>query len=1056
MFPRLLFVFLCFCVFVLHLVTFPRIADVETIVEDPVAEARRLKNEWNKESLEKALVLFQEAASRHSAARDLRQESATLREAGSVQLMLGNKEGSFATLKKALLAAQKAGDAGEEAKTLGELSSVTHETGDKDESEKYIGKAETLMEASTDASVQAQVLWRLGDFHYNGEEFAVSEKHLLRSVELWRQIGDVAAESKAQFSLGHAYVEQYKYDAAVQAFQRSLDSARSVSDRKGEALALIGIGTAHLNGDPQKALNFYHDSLNLFPEGIDQSEKGTAYNGRSSVHEDFGDYDNAISDREKALELFKQDGSEYGQMTTLLSLGQINVLKGNDAAAGKYFLDAQSVAQLRGDSLHLVLSYLGMGDIDLKRNDREAALKFYLKAKTLLERNPNKRQMAAVLDKIAEFYFLGNELNKAEHFWNASFDLSHEVRDLSAESYVLYKLAVVDAAAERWESALRYAQQSVEKTESLSSDVTNSQLKGNYLSNAHERYELYIDLLMRKAKNVGGGDGKNHALRAMQVSERARARMLHENMQLSMANVTRDASPEMLARERELSSMLNGTSDKLSKLLSTGEDQEGILAAEKEVGVIQDQLESLRGMIKGASPVYFAIKNTAPFNVETFQRDVLDDESVFLEFSLGKHASYLWLVEKNGVSHYFLPPREQIENQISALLGSLRARESQPGESIEKRNARIEEAKKQYPALAAALSNSLLGPVAEKIKGKRLIVSPDVKMAYLPLYALPVPYAENSEWLMAANEVVYAPSASILMLLKTLDKSKQARPDRNLLVFADPVFDEADERFSGGTSAQNVLSAVATRMRSGESIKDLRRLPASGDEAESIRRVVPNSTIVSSFEANRERLLDEDLKGYKVIHFATHGIRDEKRPDLSGIVLSRYDESGKQSEGLIRAQDIYGLDINADLIVLSLCDSGAGKEVRGEGIVGLSSAFLRVGARSVVSSLWKVDDQATEKLMREFYGSMAGGKMTASQALRAAQLKMLKDPQYNSPFYWAAFTAHGDTSRKIIFSNSRTHFALTGTTPIFGALACILLLAAGVFFGVRYFYSTSK
>lgn len=245
-------------------------------------------------------------------------------------------------------------------------------------------------------------------------------------------------------------------------------------------------------------------------------------------------------------------------------------------------------------------------------------------------------------------------------------------------------------------------------------------------------------------------------------------------------------------------------------------------------------------------------------------------------------------------------------------------------------------------------------------------------------------------------------------------------------------------------------------MRSADSIKTLRRLPESGAEAEAIRRIVPNSIIISAFEANRDRVLNTDLKNYKIIHFATHGVLDEKHPDLSGIVMSRYDEDGKQNEAFIRAQDIYGLNVNADLIVLSACNSGTGKEVRGEGVVGLSSAFLSAGARSVVSSLWKVDDKATEKMMREFYSAMAGGDMTVSQALRAAQLKMIQDPQYNSPFYWAAFTVHGDTSKKIIFSNTRLNSSLAEMPAVLGISSIILLLGGGLFFGARRFYSTSK
>lgn len=168
-------------------------------------------------------------------------------------------------------------------------------------------------------------------------------------------------------------------------------------------------------------------------------------------------------------------------------------------------------------------------------------------------------------------------------------------------------------------------------------------------------------------------------------------------------------------------------------------------------------------------------------------------------------------------------------------------------------------------------------------------------------------------------------------------------------------------------------------------------------------------SIKSGFSANRDNALNSDLGEYKVLHFATHGINYEARPELSGIVLSLFTSNGtRQDGGFIRIQDVYGMDLNADLVVLSACDTGIGKEVKGEGVMSLNNAFLQAGAKTVVSSLWKVDDTATKILMTEFYRGLSYDGLTPSAALRNAQIKMYRDPMFQSPFFWASFTTQGD------------------------------------------------
>lgn len=280
-----------------------------------------------------------------------------------------------------------------------------------------------------------------------------------------------------------------------------------------------------------------------------------------------------------------------------------------------------------------------------------------------------------------------------------------------------------------------------------------------------------------------------------------------------------------------------------------------------------------------------------------------------------------------------------------------------------------------------------------------------------------------------------------------------AATSKDLIVFSDPIFSKEDERLlSKNKSAIDAYGVMASlgNFRVAEKLNSLSRLKASGQEADSIAGIVgtSDSTFVSGFAANREFVLNDGTSDYKIIHFATHGLLNEEHPELSGIVLSRYDEKGNNQEGLIRLQDIYNLNLSADLVVLSACNTGIGKEIKGEGLISLNNAFLQVGAKSVVSSLWKVDDYAAQELMKNFYQELSSGEISTSEALRRAQIKMLRNSQYKSPFYWAAFTIKGDFQTTPKFSrNSASWIYLFLLVPF---------SLPGIYFCYRKFRSSNR
>jgi CHAT domain-containing protein len=499
-------------------------------------------------------------------------------------------------------------------------------------------------------------------------------------------------------------------------------------------------------------------------------------------------------------------------------------------------------------------------------------------------------------------------------------------------------------------------------------------------------------------------------LQALQAAEKARARIMLEALARSETNLTKDADTVMIRREKEIRALLNTKADKLTDFLSRGMEKSETDKLSGEIKVLENELEEIKAQLRQQSPIYSAIKNPAPFDAADFQQNVLDDNSLLLEFSFGKEESYLWLVGKTEISSYILPKRSEIEANVEILRSLLKERELRNGESIEDFQKRMTESEIRYQSEAKSLSHKLFGQIAGKLSGKRLIIVPDGELHYFPIAALPLPNSDSDDPILLTNETIYEPSAQTLAVLSK-SRKQPSETAKNLLVFSDPIFTSDDARFPAEKlSMENeiVQTRENERYRIIESLNKLPRLAASKDESDMITRTVGASDTenYSGFSATRENLLNLKTNEYKILHFATHGYVNEEHPELSGIVLSRYDENGRKLNEFFRIQDIYALDLNADLVVLSACETGIGKEIKGEGLMSLNNAFLQTGAKTVVASLWKVEDNVTLELMKHFYGAMASENLTPSQSLRQAQIKLRE--KYKSPFYWAAFTVQGD------------------------------------------------
>jgi CHAT domain-containing protein/uncharacterized protein HemY len=870
-------------------------------------------------------------------------------------------------------------------------------------------------------------------------------------------------------NLGSSYFNIGESQKGMEYHLRSLADSRAANDQMNVLVALEKLSQqCYLMGESDKSLGYVNEGLLLARElkssGSHPAQRrlsaseGILLGVLGNLHREAGDYEKAVEILQQSIALHREAGNAVNAANRTLDLGNLYLSQGKAQLALELFSQAltslQKASEISAEA-H-AQSMIGRAHSDL--GDYQQALDALSRALAIIRANDIRSEEWPTLINLADVAERMGDGRKAGALLDEALSVSRKMASPDGAAAALTRLARLARKGGDFNQARQYFEASLRVSEERRFRFGLGRLKDSFGAGEQNLYEEFIGLLMQLHEtNPQAGNDRI----AFETSERARARGLLDLLAESRAEIRQGADPALLEKHRAIQQRLNAKDIAWRQSLDNlnAADQSEALA--KEIDSLAGDLQMVELQIRAGSPRYAALVQPQPLSATEVQQ-MLDENTVILEFALGETQSWVWAVTRDSLQSFKLPPRAEIEAAARNAYELLTARRPKIGLTEDERLKLVAEADAKLQTATAALSRTLLGPISAKLqqewKGRRLAVVASGALEYLPFAALPLPEsgrAGETEGhgdgatgrqgdrgtssrpvaqsprrpvpLIADHEIVHLPSASALALIREECAGRQTAT-KTLAALADPVFEANDPRLAATRKKVSSNGLIAS-IRSAESAPSPSPLPSelersarsfhregfsrlifSNEEAEFITSFAPKGSTLKAtgFEANRQLAASRELGQYRIVHFATHGLINSEHPELSGLVLSLLDENGKPQDGFLRTHEIFNLQLPADLVVLSACQTALGKEIKGEGLVGLTRGFMYAGAERVVASLWQVDDQATAELMKRFYHGMLKENLRPVAALRAAQIEMSKSSRWSSPYYWAGFVIQGE------------------------------------------------
>jgi CHAT domain-containing protein/Tfp pilus assembly protein PilF len=872
-----------------------------------------------------------------------------------------------------------------------------------------------VAETIDDREGAAVVLRARGAIHSRRGDYAEALEHFQKSLEMFEALGDRAGIAGTLHDTGVVHETRGDYPQAMDYYQRTLALREALGDRAGIAGTWNNMGIVHQSqGDYDQALESYRKSLALKEALGDRAGTSSTLNNLGLLHQVRGNYVLAVEHYQKSQALKEELGDKAGLARTLNNIGLLHHLQGHHGQAMEHHRRSLALKEALGDKPGIAASLVNIGRVHEAEGRYAEAMDHYQRSLVLKEALGDRSGIAIVLNNIGHVLEARGDHAQAADHYQRSLGVREALGDKAGTASALISIGALHQKQGRHTQALELASRgtslarqiggldelwpsqllagrahaslgdlaaagqafrdAVGTIEALRGQVAGTEQDAQrFFENKLSPYLALADVLVRQHR-VG---------EALDYAERAKARVLLDVLHSGRVDITKAMTAEERAGERRLAASLVSLSSQSQREGRRSRPDPARLAALKtELQAARLAHEAFRTRLYATHPELRGRRGEAPpLQLEEAGHLLPDAASALLEYVVTEDQAYLFVLTKvpgdaGGKAQADVFPLAHAGKDLAERAARFR-------DQLAARDL-------SYQKAARELYDALLGPARHVLRGKRsLTIVPDGALWDVPFQAL---QPRPGRHLIEESTIAYAPS---LTVLREMTRARGHTPSgaATLLAVGNPLL--------GGRTAERARArllneGLAPLQEAEEQVKELERLYGAG-----------RSTVYVGAQAREERVKAAAGR-FRVLHLATHGIADNTSPMYSQVVLAREDGAAGE-DGLLEAWEIMNLDLNADLVVLSACETARGRVGAGEGMIGLAWAVFVAGAPSTVVSQWKVDAAGTTDLMLEFHRGLLR-KSSKAAALRNASLKMLRGGPYRHPFYWAPFVLIGDAS----------------------------------------------
>jgi CHAT domain-containing protein len=905
----------------------------------------------------------------------------TLNNTGLVHEWQKKQESAMELYRKALALSESVGDKRGMGTTLNNLGNLLRSQGKYGLAEEHYRRGLRLMEEVGDQEGIATSLNSLGGLAYFLRDFLKAEEDFGRSLALYEQLGLTTRAGAVRNNLATANTELGNYELAIKLAGQSLAAAEASGSKVYAARALNALGNLYFyQGDTALSLAHYQRAHALYQEAKLKSSAAYILHNIAGVHARQGNYELAQEYYQRGMAIHVEVENRDGVAESLNRIGDVYELLGDYTHALESYEKSRAIAAELKDPQRIGMVLKGIGEVYRSQGELAKALDYFQRSLKIHEDLKVKRSIELILRSIADIYYRQGDYQRAIETTERAIALTEELGQLVGrnEAYTTMGQALVALGqGERAEKAFTSAIKIIEERRRFTAGGARDEERS--FEGQVSPYREMVKLLV----------ARNRLSEALSFAESAKARVLLDVLQQGRGVLNKSMTASEQAQERKLLNALASLNAQLTRMRQQQiPDARQVAGLEKQLQQARLDYEAFETSLYTAHPELKLRRGETRVIAPSQTAELLrDGRTALIEFVVTDKRTYLFVLTRSE-------PASQTAVDLKVYPVEIKRREL--AARVESFRLALAERDPAFREPARQLYELLLAPASAQLRRRdRLVIVPDDALWELPFQALP---SASNRYLLEESALSYAPSLSVLYEMGR----QQGQEDKwmsgaTLLAFGNPTFGEA------------AAERTKVALRGGARPEPL---PDAEKEVKLLAEIYGHkqSRVYTGPEA-REGRAKTEAGEFKILHFATHGVINNASPMYSHLLMSQGGEGGE--DGLLEAWEIMRLELKADLVVLSACETARGRVGAGEGMIGLTWALFVAGSPATLVSQWKVDSLATKELMLDFHRNLRANisspqaRFAKAEALRQAALKMLRSSNYNHPFHWASFVLIG-------------------------------------------------